>query len=861
MTSDRDQPMFNRNRVPCRTVEGVKISRSTSSAARIALVYAVAAGLWIFVSDHLLFQGPLSPAALETMAVYKGWLFVAATAGLLFWSVRRNLHERREHDDRLQLFVEHAPVALAMLDRDLRYVVVSRRWKQDYQMGDQDLRGASYCELFPDLPQRWHEAHTRGLAGETIREEVDKLEVPGQPIAWKRWEVRPWLDHTGAIGGIVIFTEDITVRKQAEFALAESQARLRLAIECGQVGTWSWDLVSGAVDCDEAIARLLGRSRQELTRGGRDFFMSCLHPADGFGLERAVGAALRDGRDFTAEYRIVRPDGSILWISDRASVDCDAGGRPIRMFGAFVDVTPLKRVEQALQDSENRLREVVETIDEVFWITDVSKATILYVSPGYEKVWGRPCADLYTSPDAWLEAIHVEDRERVKQAAMTQQAEGTYDETYRIVRPDATIRWVRDHAYPVRDDSGEVVRIVGAAEDVTERKKLEQQFLHAQRLEAIGTLATGVAHDLNNILAPMFMIGSLLKPKLVDPADVAMLNVVETSAQRGANVVRQLLTFGRGIAGDRGPLQLRHLVKEMTAMMGETFPREIGITQNVPSNLWPVVGDATQIHQVLMNLCVNARDAMAGGGSLGLEARNVVLAEADLRQHPGMKPGRYVVLTVSDTGHGVPAEIQAQIFEPFFTTKEIGKGTGLGLSTVLGIVKSHGGFVTLDSSMGRGTSFHVHLPSAEMKEMAVAANLKVPAAVGRGELILVVDDEAGVRIAMQHVLEKNGYRVLTATNGREGLRIFLLHENQIRAVVTDLMMPEMDGIALVRALRDLKPALAVLAATGLDGTEKRDTLMDLGVTELLPKPYAPAELLEALDREIKKSPTAGQGVP
>lgn len=854
------EPSLSREKTTGRRIlPGVMFTPAMQGAAKIVLLYVVLAALWILWSDKLLFARVPDPAVVARLGVMKDWFFVIVTATGLFWLLRQKLEAANRQEEKLQLFVEHAPAALAMLDRDFRYVTASQRWNADYGLGDRDLRGQLHYDVFPKVPERWREVNRRALAGETLAEKGEHYVRVDGSAGWLRWEVRPWFDTAGAIGGIVLFTEDVTVRKQSEDALANAQSRLRLALECGHVGTWSWDIGTGKIDCDEALARLMSRTPEELAHGGIVFFKSCLHPDDLPAAELAVATALERGAEFVADYRIVRPDGRVLWVADRASVQRDASGQAVRMIGACADVSEVKRIEHALRDSEIRFREVVETIREVFWISDVPKNIILYVSPGYEAIWGRPCAELYVSGRAWLESVHDDDRERVWQAALTKQAAGTYDETYRIIRPDGSLRWIRDRAYPVRDERGEVVRIVGTAEDITERNKLEEQFLRAQRLEAIGTLASGVAHDLNNILAPMFMVGPLLRPKLTDASDGELLDIIEASAQRGANVVRQLLTFSRGIEGERGPLQVRHLVKEMVAIMKETFPREIGISQHIPAELPPVVGDATQLHQVLMNLCVNARDAMPQGGRLRIEAIDVVLDEPAVRAHAGAVPGRYVALRVTDTGEGIPADIRARIFEPFFTTKELGKGTGLGLSTVLGIVKSHGGFVTLESEVGRGSSFRVHLPAAELHAPLVAAPAAVSAPQGRGELVLVVDDEAAVRITTQHVLEKQGYRVLMAENGRDGLRVFLLHREHIAAVVTDLMMPEMGGLALVQALRDLSPGLTIIAATGLDGADKRDFLGGLGVTEILPKPYAPVELLAALERELKRDRDTATG--
>ncbi len=826
---------------------------SAAAAGRTVAVYVVVATLWIFLTDGALQVLGLDARQIAELSVAKGGLFVLVTGGVLFWRLRHEMEQRRKHEEPLKIFVEHAPVAIAMLDRDLRYVTASRRWLVERNLGEQDLRGHRHYDLYDDVPASWRDAHRRALQGESVHMEADRVVEPDGRVTWIRWEVRPWIENSGAIGGIVIFSEDITERMQVEAALAESRARLRLALECGRVGIWSWEVGPGLLTCDEALASLVGRTKEEITAGGQQQFYASLHPADLESVRSAATAALRDGTDFLAEYRLIRPDGTVVWFANRASVERDSAGHPLRMTGASVDITAIKRIEGRLHDSESRFREVVETIHEVFWIMDVAQQRVIYVSPGYETVWGRSCQSLYEHPNEWSESLHPDDRERVQSAATHNQTGGSYDETYRIIRPDDTIRWVRDQAFPVRDEQGRVVRIVGTVEDITERKKLEEQFLHAQRLEAIGTLASGVAHDLNNILAPLFMVGPLLRAKLTDPHDAEMLTIIENSAQRGSNVIRQLLTFSRGIAGERGLLQARHLAKEMVAIMNETFPRQIGITQEIYSDLWPIVGDATQLHQVLMNLCVNARDAMPDGGRITIKGQNVELTEHDLRLHPALKPGRYVLLSVIDSGPGIPPEIRPRIFDPFFTTKAIGKGTGLGLSTVLGIVKSHGGFITLDTEIGRGCAFHIHLPSAELTELVPTTPVAPALPGGRGELVLVVDDEPAVRLTTQQVLERNGYRVLTASDGREGLGIFLIHREHVRAVVTDLMMPEMSGVALVRSLRDLSQGLAILAATGLQEAEDLAALSALGVNEVLPKPYAPFELLDALERELSRT--------
>jgi PAS domain S-box-containing protein len=474
---------------------------------------------------------------------------------------------------------------------------------------------------------------------------------------------------------------------------------------------------------------------------------------------------------------------------------------------------------------------------------------MLYVSPAYERIWGRPCGELNLSALSWADAVVAEDRERVK-AAAAKQAEGTYREEYRILRPDGAIRWILDRAFPIKDSSGKIYRIVGVAEDITEKRKLEEQFLRAQRMEAIGALASGMSHDLNNILAPVLMVPSVLRTKLESEKDRELLGLLEKSAQRGASLIRQLLLFSRGVSGQKVPVQLSHLIKEMVLIMRETFPREISIVVE-PGNVGPVRGDPTQFHQVIMNLCVNARDAMATGGKLTLGLKNVELQAGD-RRHPQARAGHYVVLIIADTGQGMTPEIQARIFDPFFTTKELGKGTGLGLSTVAAIVKSHEGFVTVYSEPGRGTAFHVYLPvessAAELHESKKSE--AVPK--GNGELILLVDDEEPVTAAIRLILEQNNYRVLVAHNGKQAVSLFLEYQDGLKLVLTDIMMPIMGGLALAKALRAISPNLPVIAATGLEDEKRQAELAEIGIREILYKPCSPAELLSAVRRELDR---------
>jgi PAS domain S-box-containing protein len=515
-----------------------------------------------------------------------------------------------------------------------------------------------------------------------------------------------------------------------------------------------------------------------------------------------------------------------------------------------------KAAEAALHESDARFHQVVENIPEALWMLELETRRVVFVSPRYADIWGQPETKLRGSPHAWMENIHIEDRDRVRQALPAMELGAGHSELYRIVRPDGAVRWIRHRTFAARDETGQVKRLIAVAEDTTEQKKLEDQFLRAQRMEAIGTLASGVAHDLNNILAPVLMTSELLAARAAAGRDRELLGMMAQGAQRAAETVKQLLLFSRGAEGQRVLVQIKHLLKEMAGIMRETFPREITIVEAPTANLWPVVADATQLHQVLMNLCVNARDAMPNGGRLTIGATNVQLGPADLHLHPDARPCRYTVLSVADTGTGIPPEIVDRIFDPFFTTKGVGKGSGLGLSTVVGILHSHGGFVTVASESGAGTEFKAYLPSAGETALSALRQTPPPAPLGRGELVLVVDDEPAICETTRELLELHQYRVLTAVDGRQAMDVFLKEREHVRLVLTDVMMPVMGGVALVRALRALEPDLKVIAASGMDHDGKRTELAALGVSEILMKPLAPAQLLGAIRRQLASGRSA-----
>ena len=403
----------------------------------------------------------------------------------------------------------------------------------------------------------------------------------------------------------------------------------------------------------------------------------------------------------------------------------------------------------------------------------------------------------------------------------------------------------------VRDTLGRPTSILAINTDVTARKRLESQFLRAQRMEGIGTLAGGIAHDLNNVLAPILMSIDMLKGVVAGDQNQALIATLDASAQRGAELVKQVLSYARGVDGRRIPVNMLLVVRDLLQVIRDTFPKSIEVLFTPPAELWTIRGDPSQMQQVLLNLCVNARDAMPEGGTLTIAIRDVVLDKHDAQLIPEARPGSFVMVRVADNGTGIPADIRDRIFEPFFTTREIGKGTGLGLSTTHAIVHSHRGFIQVYSEVGKGTTFNVYLPAPTTRAVeTVAAVESVGPPTGHGELILIVDDEEAIRRVGRRLLERFGYRVITAKDGADALVVYAAHRPDVRLVLTDMAMPVMDGPALVAALRAVDPFIHVVGSSGLAPAAGVP-----GMEHFVSKPYAAAAMLQTLHDALHHIPS------
>ncbi|WP_009632725.1 hybrid sensor histidine kinase/response regulator [Synechocystis sp. PCC 7509] len=403
----------------------------------------------------------------------------------------------------------------------------------------------------------------------------------------------------------------------------------------------------------------------------------------------------------------------------------------------------------------------------------------------------------------------------------------------------------------VYDESGNHKSILTVSTDITEKKQLEAQLMRVQRLESLGTLASGIAHDFNNILTPILAAVQLLPLKIkgLDDQTRGLLTLIEDSTKRGAGLVKQILAFARGAEAKRVPLQAKHILAEVIQVARQTFPKNIKLCSDSSSpNLWTVAADANQLHQVLLNLCVNARDAMLNGGTLSLAIENQVVDSAYARMNVEACIGCYVMITVADTGTGIMPELMERIFDPFFTTKEPGKGTGLGLSTVLGIVKNHSGFINVYSEVGKGTQFRVYLPAIAETVSSQVTELELLS--GQQELILIVDDEPLIQQVIQTTLETYNYRAIVASDGFEAIAMYVEYVNQISVVLMDIMMPSMDGLTAIARLQELNPQVRVIATSGLASNSQLAENVGTGVKAFLPKPYTAKELLDTLQKVL-----------
>lgn len=628
-------------------------------------------------------------------------------------------------------------------------------------------------------------------------------------------------------------------REQAFRALQRSEVRFRRLIESNVIGVMFSRTDGHITDANDAFLQIVGYDRADLEAGNLNW--QALTPPEYAPLNQAAAAELAQSGAFSAfEKEYFRKEGVRIPIMIGGAL-LDESQQAIVSF--VLDLTQHKQAEDKIREQAALLNITTDAI-----LVRSLDNKIQYWNQGAERLYGWTVEEAIDQNANQL----LYKLDTLKQLEIAQNSLlmcGTWQgELQQINKQNKEIivasRWTL-----VRDTQGQPKSILTVNTDITEKKQLESQFLRTQRLESLGTLAGGIAHDLNNILTPVLATAQLLQIKFpnADEQSQHLFKIIETNTKRGAALVKQVLQFARGVDGKRAIVQVKHLIYEVKQITEKTFPKSIELSTNVEPGLWLVSGDATHLHQVLMNLVVNARDAMPDGGTLTISAENLFVDEHYARMNLDASVGSYIGLTVKDTGTGMSPEIADRIFEPFFTTKEMGKGTGLGLSTVRGIVKSHGGFINVSSKIGEGTEFKVFLPAVEAS-VPPQTELAHPSD-GNAEWILVVDDEAEILETTRILLETHNYHVLTANDGIEAISLCARYKNKITVALVDMMMPSMDGLTTIQTLQKINPQIKAIAVSGFVSNDKLREMSD--IKNSIAKPYTIQELLQTLQAVLE----------
>ena len=748
---------------------------------------------------------------------------------------RRSATQKRSNNstgfanEQISRILERITDGFFALDSQWRFTYVNRQTEELLHTDREDLLGQTIWDRFPQATgSTFHEQCHKAVSEQT---DVKFEHFNASSEVW--FEVRAF----PSTDGLSVYFDDITERKRSEEALKESESNYRTIFDAVDDAIFVHDIETGAiVDVNQKMCDMYGWTPEEARRLKPGNWGSTGTPFKGeIVLQRIREAA--EGKPQLFEWRTEDKTGRTFWVEVSLKHALIAGKN--RVLAVVRDISLRKQEEEKLREQAALLNHATDAI-----IVQDLDGEVLYWNMGAERMYGWLAAE--ANGKNVRDLYYTENLSQYKAAKSALLENGQWVGEIRQHTKDGKEIIAEGHWTLVPDDDGKPKSMFAINTDITERKKLEAQYLRAQRMESIGTLASGIAHNLGNLLAPILLSVEMLKRKFTDEESQHMLAILKINAERAGEMIRQVLEFARGIEGERIELQTSHLIREVRNILKSTFPKTIEIKVFTAEGLSPVVGDATQLHQVLMNLSVNARDAMPNGGRLTIQAEDTYFDENYARMHFEAKPGRYVVIRVADTGVGMPPDILEKIFEPFFTTKEQGKGTGLGLPSIRGIVKGHGGFIDVYSEVGKGTEFKIYIPAAKSGHVTEPDETSSTLPRGRGELILVVDDEAPLLEVAKRTLEENGYSVLTAADGTEALALYAEHRKKIDAVLMDMMMPYLDGAAAIRAIQKLDPDVKVIASSGLSANDKMFEAVNEGVKTFLTKPYTAEKLLKAL---------------
>lgn len=729
---------------------------------------------------------------------------------------------------------------IARVSQRAEFVAALKRDDFDLILSDYSLPGFNGLSALELAHQRWPEKPYIFLSG-TIGEElaIEALQRGAADYVLKDRPAR----LVPAMRLALARAEETVRRQRAEQALRESQQRFQQLAEHSNEIFWF-----AAVDPEQilyvspAVERIWGRPAAHFYQDPR-LWVAAIHPDERPRVEAAYAAWVA-GRvhGFEQEYRVVRPDGSFSWLLDSGTLIRDRDGAVYRVSGIAKDITARRLADEQLREQAALLDKARDAI-----IAINLDHRITYWNASAERIYGWDSAEVVGRSLLELDLGHLPARFATARAQVLASGEWRGDFNLRAKTGDR--RQIESTWSLVRDAAGYLSSILLIDTDVTEKRKMENHLLRADRMDSLGMLAGGVAHDLNNVLAPIVMGAQLLGMRTREPKDLSIIENIERSAQHGAALVRQLLNFARGGEGERAVVRVATLIEDVRKLLAQSLPDTIDLQVDGAGVTRSVLADATQIKQVLLNLALNARDAMPQGGRIEIRATDTTVEEGRARLHPGAQAGPHVRVSVVDTGTGIPPHVLEKIFDPFFTTKGIGKGTGLGLSTVLGIVKGHGGFLHVESEVGRGTEFALFLPALRQAPAAAVRSAHPFADAGHGEILLVVDDDALVRDTLRLVLEQSGYRVVTAPDGASGLAEFDRQSGAIAAVVTDIHMPGMSGHEFIAVVRSRRPQQQIVALSGLMDPRQQELLRAMRPpVGFLAKPILSEELLATLRR-------------
>jgi len=740
-----------------------------------------------------------------------------------------------DESQKLASLVEQNPDAVFCLDPEGVFTEVNPAGERISGHPRDALIGTRFSELLdPDDLERGLSLFARASRGETLAHETLRIRHADGSAVHLGISAFPWMLNDRVVG-LVGIGRDISDRVREREELTASRQRYKSLIDSSP-NAIVVHVERRVIFVNGAACALVGATGpEELV--GRDV-MDFIPEEDRDRVRARIRQVLATGSAPIIEERLIALDGSMRHV--------EIGAAAI----SFEDKAAIQLVIRDLSDSrrsESLLRQIAENVREIFYLTRLDPPAAQYVSPAFEEIVGRSLESVLENPDTWWDAIHPGDLSRVKRTHESKKGLEAYEVEYRIVRPDGALRWLHERNFPVRDDEGKVVSIAGIIDDVTERKLLEEQLFQSQKMESIGRLAGGIAHDFNNLLMVILNAGRFVEEEIgpKSPARDDIQQVI-SAAERGAKLVRQLLTYSRKQLVAPKVVDVNDVIADMRDLVQRTIGEDIALLINLHEGAWLTTIDPSQLSQILLNLAVNSRDAMARGGTLAIESKNVVVDEDFAIRHPDMAPGAYVTISVSDTGTGIPREIVDMIFEPFFSTKSKAEATGLGLSMVYGIVKQAGGNVSVYSEPGIGTTFKVYLKAADREATVPDERARPPLRSGRGERVLVAEDDPAVLDATVRMLSRHGYQVIQASSGEKALEVAQNQLEPVDLLLADVVMPQMSGRELASHMRVTRPETKIIFMSGYTG----DMIGRHGVLgsheNYIQKPFTTEELLRKI---------------